>query len=341
MIQKITLVLLGGILTCLIIIIAQHRTETHGDGAAQPLVEEAQASEVEQPSPAELPLEPPRTPVRMAAVVTRPAVSTRVTPVGQARPIFVGEPLPEPASSDPLVVSANHSEQPDPPVFATKAVSTAGSITGRVTLVGAAPPEIPIDTGPICGQFHPQGVTTRHYVVSPEGGLANVIVYIESGLERQRFARPTETPVIDQIGCFFEPYVSGVQVRQPFKIRNLDPALHNVHATPKNSREFNFAQALQGQVNEKSFPEPELMVRIKCDVHPWMFAYVNVMRHPYFAISDQDGFYRIPAGLPHGRYSIAAFHLKAGETRTTTVFSPGRPYTVDFQLKAPPRLTRN
>src|SRR6185436_3123112 len=186
-----------------------------------------------------------------------------------------------------------------------------------------------------------QGVTTRHYVVSPEGGLANVIVYIESGLERQNFARPAETPVIDQIGCFFEPYVSGVQVRQPFKIRNLDPALHNVHATPKNSREFNFAQALQGQVNEKSFPEPELMVRIKCDVHPWMFAYVNVMRHPYFAISDQDGFYRIPAGLPHGRYSIAAFHLKAGETRTTTVCIPGRPYTVDFQLKAPPRRTRN
>src|SRR6185503_12752654 len=92
--------------------------------------------------------------------------------------------------------------------------------------------------------------------------------------------------------------------------KSSDAEMHNVHSTPKvaGNQEFNFAQ-LKGQVNEKSFDKPEVLVRVKCDVHPWMFAYVGVLEHPYFAVSDKDGNFKI-SGLPDGKYTVVAYHLK-------------------------------
>jgi hypothetical protein len=111
----------------------------------------------------------------------------------------------------------------------------------------------------------------------------------------------------------YEPYVMGVIVDQKFQVRNSDGLLHNVHATPRSNPEFNFGQTLQGQVNERSFHSPELFIRVKCDVHPWMFAYISVIPHPFFAVTDTNGFFRLPAGLPFGNYTVAAVHQKAGE----------------------------
>ena len=78
----------------------------------------------------------------------------------------------------------------------------------------------------------PTRVTTRHYVVGPQGQLANVVVYIKSGLLR-KYDPVRPAPVLDQIGCMYEPYVLGVVAGQTFQIRNSDPVLHNIHATPK------------------------------------------------------------------------------------------------------------
>jgi len=101
----------------------------------------------------------------------------------------------------------------------------------------------------------------------------------------------------------------GVVVNQKLRIRNSDATLHNVHATPKVNREFNFAQAVKGRVDEKSFDQPEILVRMKCDVHPWMFSYVGVVEHPYFAVTDKDGNFKI-SGVPDGQYTVVAYHLK-------------------------------
>lgn len=188
----------------------------------------------------------------------------------------------------------------------------AGDISGRVVLKGTPPAEIKIDMAadPKCGAAHPEAVTTRHYLVGKDGGLANVFVYIKSGVEGKTFPTPSETPTIDQIGCLYEPYVSGVMVNQKFKIKNSDSTLHNIHATPKLNKEFNFAQPIKDQVNEKSFDKPEVVVRLKCDVHPWMFAYVGVLDHPYFAVTDKDGNFKI-SGVPDGKYTLEAYHVKA------------------------------
>ena len=192
---------------------------------------------------------------------------------------------------------------------------SAADITGKVVLKGTPPPEITIDmsTSPdkTCGAAHSTPVTTRHYLVSKDGGLANVLVYVKSGLEGKTFPAPTTEPVLDQAGCLYEPFVMGVMVNQKFKIKNSDPTMHNVHAVPKPNlnKEFNFAQPIKDQVNEKSFDKPEVPVKFLCNVHAWMFAYVGVFEHPYFAVTDKDGNFKI-SGVPDGKYTVVAYHLK-------------------------------
>ncbi len=190
----------------------------------------------------------------------------------------------------------------------------SANITGKVSLKGTPKPEITVDMAadPKCGALHDKPVTTRHYIVDQSGGLANVLVYIKSGLAEKNFPAPTEVPLLDQAGCEYQPYVMGVMVNQKFKIRNSDPTLHNVHATPKagtGNKEFNFAQPVKGMETEKSFTNVEIPIRFKCDVHPWMFAYVGVFDHPYFAVTGKDGSFTIK-GVPPGKYVLEAYHVK-------------------------------
>jgi len=215
-------------------------------------------------------------------------------------------------------------------------ISTAGEISGKVKLKGTPKPEVPIDLGPICGKLHDGPATTRHYVVGADHGLANVFVYIKEGAKATPPAG--DGPVLDQKGCMYEPYVLGVVTGQKYKIKNSDPTLHNVHATPKVNTEFNFAQPIQGQVTEKSFDKPEVLVRMMCNVHPWMFAYIGVVDHPFFAVTDKDGSFKIP-DLPAGTYTIEAFHQKIGpkgaKTQQITVGAADKK-TADFELEVPP-----
>jgi len=215
-------------------------------------------------------------------------------------------------------------------------VAAAAELTGKVTLKGTPKPEIPIDLGDICGKLHNGPVTTRHFVVGPNHELANVFVYIKEGAKK---TPPTgEAPVLDQKDCLYQPYVMGVVTGQKFKIHNSDPFMHNVHATPKNNKEFNFAQAVKGQENERAFENPEVLVRMMCNVHGWMFAYVGVVDHPYFAVTDKYGSFKIP-NLPAGTYTIEAFHQKIGPTGAKTqkiTVGDSDKKTVDFELEAPP-----
>jgi len=212
----------------------------------------------------------------------------------------------------------------------------AADISGTVKLKGTPKPEIPIQLDAICGGLHPKPVTTRHYVVGKDQGLANVFVYIKQGAK----ATPAtgEAQTLDQTGCLYEPYVMGVVTGQKFKIKNSDTFMHNVHATPnpdKGNKEFNFAQPVKGQVNEKAFDKPEVLVRMKCDVHNWMFAYIGVVDHPYFAVTDKDGNFTIK-NVPPGKYTVEAYHQKIGASgaKTQEVQSDSGK-KVEFELEVP------
>lgn len=204
--------------------------------------------------------------------------------------------------------------------------ANAGDITGKVTLKGTPKPEIPIDLGPTCGPLNPNKVTTRHYVTSSDGGLANVFVYLK---DAKATPATGEGGLLDQEGCMYNPYVMGVVTGQTFKVKNSDATLHNVHNTPKvaGNREYNVGQAVKGQTKDFSFPNPEILMRFKCDVHPWMFAYVGVVEHPYFAVTDKDGNYKI-SGVPDGKYTLVAYHLK------THGANPGLTESVDVKGSA-------
>jgi hypothetical protein len=213
----------------------------------------------------------------------------------------------------------------------------AGDITGKVTLSGKPPEEKTIKFDQTCGSMHQGPATTRHYMVGADGGLANVFVYISKGAEGKKFPTPTTPVTIEQKDCMYQPYIIGAMVDQPIQIKNADALLHNVHSLPKvdGNQEFNFAQPLQGQTDERKFAKPEVLIKLKCEVHDWMFAYVGICDSPFFAITDKDGKFTIK-DVPAGNYTLTAYHLKThGATKglTKDIKVEGAPVTADFKVE--------
>jgi len=209
---------------------------------------------------------------------------------------------------------------------------TAAEVTGKVTLKGTPPPAAiigAVKADANCGKVAQGEAKSRIYVVGAEGALANAVIYIKKGLEGKTFPPSSSKPEIDQIGCMYYPYVSAVQVGQKFDVKNSDPFMHNVNATPKVNKGFNLAQSAQGQVNERVFDKPEMGVRFACNVHPWMIAYVNVMENPFFVVTDDAGSFAIKGDLPDGKYTLEAYHQKAG-TRSQEIEVKGGKATTDF-----------
>jgi plastocyanin len=212
---------------------------------------------------------------------------------------------------------------------------SAAELTGKVTVKGTPPPPKEIATvanDPTCGKLRTTPLVVRTWVVGADSGLGNVVVYIKAGLEGKTFTPPTEPAVVDQTGCAYEPYVTAVMASQTISIKNSDPVLHNVNAQPKVNTGFNFAQATQGQKNDKSFPKPEMGIKFACNVHPWMLSYVSVLENPFFAVSDKDGNFKISGDLPDGKYTLAAFHQKGGEV-TKEIEVKGGKATQSFEIE--------
>jgi hypothetical protein len=196
-------------------------------------------------------------------------------------------------------------------------LASAADITGKITLKGTPPPEKDIPLDPTCGQLHKEKFTTRFYVVGADKGLGDVFVYLKDA--KAGGEAPAKGGLLDQKGCEYTPYVSGIQTKQKLMVRNSDPVMHNIHPIPvvAGNKEVNKAQMMKSPDLEFSFDNPEIMLRFKCDVHPWMFAYVSVVDHPYFAVTDKDGNFKI-ANVPAGEYTVEAIHRKAG-TQTAKV----------------------
>ena len=214
---------------------------------------------------------------------------------------------------------------------------SAADLTGKVTLKGTAPAERTIEMDATCGKLHPNGVTTRHYMVGKDSGLANVFVYVKGDVKGGTGA--PQPSLIDQVDCMYTPYVAGVVAGQKLTVKNSDSLMHNVHATPKveGNKERNVAEPVKGMTQDFSFDKPEVLVRFKCDVHNWMFAYVGVVGHPYYAVTDKDGNFKI-SGLPAGKYTVEAYHIKShganpGVSKEVEVKDGGA--TADFAVEVP------
>jgi hypothetical protein len=240
-----------------------------------------------------------------------------------ALPMLAGCGGSEPSSEAPAS---------DASAEATVDTANAGGVSGAVTFAGTdTDTTIAMDADPVCAGLHSTPVDTNEIAVK-DGKLANVFVYVKSGLEGKSFPAPAEKKEIDQKGCQYTPRVQGLQTGQALTISNSDATLHNVHALPTTNQEFNQAQPQGLPPFDKTFDKQEVMVKVKCDVHPWMAAYVGVLPHPYYAVSGEDGAFSIDK-LPPGTYTIEAWHEKLGTQTQEVTIAPNQTATVAFDFK--------
>jgi hypothetical protein len=216
----------------------------------------------------------------------------------------------------------------------------AADITGKVTLKGTPPP--PAVAEATCGPAGKLQIKSRQYVVGSDNGLAFTYVYLKSGtgIDGKTFEPSADRPVLDQVNCEYQPYSIAVMANQKFDVKNSDSVLHNVNSTrAKINKGKNFGQPTKGQVNDMVFDKKEVAVLFKCDVHPWMTAYVAVFDNPFFAVTDKDGNYSIK-NVPPGKYQLVVYHAKShgateGVVKEITVEDKGAKSDTEIELKAP------
>lgn len=230
---------------------------------------------------------------------------------------------------------------------AVRNTPSMGLIHGRVFLNGKPPPGPKIDAimnDPQCGKLHAAAPEMPFYVVDAERQLADVWVYLERASSApqllEEFPVPPDHVVIDQVACEFKPYVVGIQTGQTLEVRNSDPMMHNVHFIPAipGNKESNKAQMPKSMPLLYRFDRAEGFLRLKCDVHSWMFAYVCVTDHPFFAITSKDGSFTIP-NVPPGKHTLVAMHRKAGTVKREIVVVPiseGVPGETNFEIEVKP-----
>ncbi|MBI4464190.1 MAG: carboxypeptidase regulatory-like domain-containing protein, partial [Acidobacteria bacterium] len=212
--------------------------------------------------------------------------------------------------------------------------ATAGSVTGKISFAGQAPAKVRIrmDATPACTEGNPEPVFADEVVVNNNGTLGNVFVYVKDGLGNRTFPAPAAEVELDQRGCVYHPHVLGLMVGQKLRIKNADKTNHNIHPMPANNREWNVSQPPGGEDMIRDFPRAEVMIPVKCNVHPWMKAYVGVVSSPFFAITGADGSFELK-GLPPGDYTIEAWHEKYGTMEQKVTVGPKETKAVDFSFK--------
>jgi plastocyanin len=208
---------------------------------------------------------------------------------------------------------------------------TASTVKGTVVYRGPKPKRRAIDMSeePACVEAHHGKAYEEPLVVDKAGRLANAFVYVKSGLEGKHFAIPDAPVTIDQNGCGFHPRVLGIQVGQRLNVTNSDPLTHNIHPLAQVNREWNHSQGPGDPPLARKFLKPEIMIRVKCNIHSWMRAYIGVTDHPYFAVSGADGSFELP-NLPPGTYVVEAWQEELGVQDKTITVSPSTKTDLSF-----------
>jgi hypothetical protein len=208
------------------------------------------------------------------------------------------------------------------------------TLSGTITFKGKRPRPLSIDMSadPSCYEVNPEPVT--EWVEGNSGKLANVLVYVKSEvLDTYTFEQPASPAVLEHTGCRYVPHVLGIRVDQSLMILNSDPTYHNTHPTPKNNLEWNQTQPQDAPPLNKVFKRAEPFIPFKCNQHPWEKAYVGVFDHPFFAVSDESGNYRIEGLLP-GQYTVVAMHERFGEKTIEVTLVPREVRNLGFTFDA-------
>ena len=235
-----------------------------------------------------------------------------------------------------ICISSLKTVKADRPASASNSTAGTATLKGVVKFVGAAPKSTPVNMAadPRCAKQHPGPVLSQDVVTDANHGLQNVIVFIADGLGNQTFDPPSKPVVLAQKGCMYQPHVLAMQANQRLEVVNDDPTSHNIHPIPTNNREWNKSEP-PGSKAEETFPREEIAIPVKCNIHPWMRGYVAVFKHPYFAVTGEDGSFDL-SSLPPGTYTIKAWHEKLGTSTQTITVGANETKAIDFVFKPRP-----
>jgi plastocyanin len=217
-------------------------------------------------------------------------------------------------------------------------VAVAANVTGTVVFAGTPPGLKPLamNAEPVCHKKHGLKPAPNEALVLGSGNsMGNIMVWVSKGLPAGKtWPAPTTPVVLDQDGCVYKPHVMGIMVGQPYRILNSDGILHNIHTLPKVNPQFNRGQPATVKEMTTSFPKPENMFQVKCDVHPWMSAYIGVFTHPFFSVTGTDGKFTI-SDLPAGTYEITAWHERLGTQTASITVTANETKTQGFKFAVP------
>ena len=220
------------------------------------------------------------------------------------------------------------------PAYAHIDLTTAGTISGTIHFSGKMPAPVQIDMAqdPACN-LGPANYSEQY--VGKDGGLGNVFLYVKDGLGNKIYAAPSTPVAIDQKGCRYVPHVVGAMAGQPVSFTNNDPTMHNVHMIPTvgGNQTVDISQPPNGGAESRVFSKPELMIPVRCNNHPWMQAFINVVTNPFYAVSDAEGHFEIK-GLPPGTYTLVADHEVLGQQTATVTVEAKETAAQDFTFAA-------
>ena len=221
----------------------------------------------------------------------------------------------------------------------TRAATPVANVAGTVKFDGPAPKRTVLSMlkEPSCAAIHKTPPLAEDVVVGPDGALENVVIYISEGLPDMVWDAPPTPVTLSQDGCTYTPHVIALQTGQKLRIVNDDKTSHNIHPMPSGNVEWNKSQPSGVPPFEESFARQEIGIPVKCNVHSWMRAYISVLRHPFFSVSNEKGSFQIK-NLPPGNYTVTAWHEKLGTSTQKITASAGESKTLQFVFKPKPGM---
>ncbi len=208
-------------------------------------------------------------------------------------------------------------------------VTNGGTIKGKVVYNGVVPVRkiIPTKDQEVCGGIRDE----QQVIVGPDSGVTNAIVYLKEVQKGKRWDKPKKTPVLNNHKCNFEPHVQVIPAGMNVAIHNSDPVLHNTHGFLIKATVFNVAMPKQGMTVERPLKRPGI-VRVECDAHGWMLAWIYVADNPYYAQTGKDGSFTVN-DVPPGDYTLVAWQEYTGSTEIPVTVKTKETVTVPVEIK--------